>query len=113
MQEKERMTSLVTVLESVKKEGYVTDFRVTENGVLSVMNGNETFMPAEVRIVNFYRFEHDTNPGDMAILYVLETKTGLKGTISDAYGTYSDSVTQNFMKQLEDLGKNLDKHTGN
>jgi hypothetical protein len=112
MQEKERMTSMVKVLENVKKDGYVTDFRVTDGGVLCVLDNSQTFVPAEVKIVDFYRFEHDTNPGDMAILYVLETFNGLKGTISDAYGTYSDSLTETFMKQVEDLRKNLDKHWG-
>ncbi|MFC5272289.1 hypothetical protein [Adhaeribacter terreus] len=111
MQEKERMTSMVNVLESVKANGYVVDFRVTEQGELRALDHSETFLPADVQIVDFYRFEHDTNPGDMAILYVLETSNGLKGTISDAYGTYSDSITEDFMKQVEDLGKNLDKHT--
>jgi hypothetical protein len=111
MQEKERMTPMISVLENVRKEGYTVDF-IIQDGQLTVMNGKEAFSPEQVKIVNFYRFEHDTHPGDMAILYLLETNTGLKGTISDAYGVYSDSKTEDFMKQLEDLGKNLDKHTG-
>lgn len=45
----------------------------------------------------------------MAILYVLETRSGAKGTISDAYGPYADESLENFMKQVKDLGKNLDK----
>src|SRR5690349_11288959 len=99
MQEKERMTPMVKVLENVRNDGFVTDFRVTENGRLCVLDDSQTFAPDEVKIVDFYRFEHDTNPGDMAILYVLETINGLKGTISDAYGTYSDSQIESFMKQ--------------
>ena len=112
MQEKERMLPMVEVLAIVRKNGYTTDFMVTEDNRLTVLSGQESFSPDQVQIVDFYRFEHDTNPGDMAILYVLETINGLKGTLSDAYGTYSDSETENFMKQVEDLGKNLDKHWG-
>ena len=111
MQEKERMLPMVEVLAIVRKNGYTTDFMVTEDNRLTVLSGQESFSPDQVQIVDFYRFEHDTNPGDMAILYVLETASGLKGTISDAYGTYSDERTERFMRQIEDLGKNIDKHT--
>ncbi|WP_162053181.1 hypothetical protein [Pontibacter pamirensis] len=108
MQNKVELTSLVSVLAQVKKEGYKLDFRVTEDGMLSTMDSKQQFRPDEVRIVNFYRFEGESNPDDMAILYVVDTTSGAKGTISDAYGLYSDEATETFMKQVQDLGKNLD-----
>ena len=111
MQERARMTPMVDIIEKVKKEGYAEDFMVMEEGVLCTLDRTASFSPDQIRIVDFYRFEHDTHPDDMAILYVIETVTGLKGTLSDAYGTYHDSRTENFMRQVEDLGKNVDKHT--
>lgn len=45
----------------------------------------------------------------MSILYALETNDGVKGTISSAYGVYGDSDALEFLKQVEDLGKNLMK----
>jgi hypothetical protein len=45
----------------------------------------------------------------MSILYAIETNDGVKGTISNSYGTYADSKVDAFLKQVEDLGKNLDK----
>ncbi len=99
---------MVTVLNRVRKDGFTTDFRVTEDGLCALAT-NETFKPEQLQIVNFYRFEGETNPDDMAILYVVETNTGLKGTISDAYGLYSDETIESFMKQVQDLGKNLDR----
>ena len=108
MENKVELTPMITVLNQLRKEGYKVDFRVTEEGKLCTMNDKQQFGPDEVRIVNFYRFEGETNPGDMAILYVLETTSGAKGTISDAYGPYSDETTETFMKQVLDLGKDLD-----
>lgn len=108
MQNKVELSSLVSVLAQLRKEGYKLDFMVTEDGKLSTMDGKQLFSPDEVRIVNFYRFEGESNPDDMAILYVLETTSGAKGTISDSYGTYSDETIETFMKQLQDMGKNLD-----
>ncbi|MEJ8756943.1 hypothetical protein WG947_08055 [Pontibacter sp. H259] len=108
MQDKEELTTLVRVLESVRKEGYKIDFTLGDDGLLHTMDSQLKFSPEQLKIVNFYRFEGESNPDDMAILYVLETSTGEKGTISDAYGTYSDVAVEAFMKQVPDLGKNLD-----
>lgn len=108
MEDKEEMTPMVTVLAQLRNEGYTVDFKVTDNLKLSSMDDKQQFAPEEVQIVNFYRFEGESHPDDMAILYVVETSSGAKGTISDAYGPYSDETVENFMKQVKDLGKNLD-----
>ncbi|WP_276497016.1 hypothetical protein [Pontibacter litorisediminis] len=109
MEDKEELTPMVSVLAQLRKEEYQEDFRVTKEGLLCTLDGKQQFRPEQVQIVNFYRFEGESNPGDMAILYVLETDSGLKGTVSDAYGPYSDETVETFMKQVRDLGKNLDK----
>lgn len=109
MEDKVELTSLVSVLNKVHKDGYKVDFKVTEDGRLATMDDKENFGPEQVRIVDFYRFEGETNPGDMAVLYVLETSTGLKGSITNSYGPYAEETIDTFMKQVEDLGMNLDK----
>lgn len=105
------MVPLVEVLANVRKRGYTLDFMVSDDGVFRETVSQQNYLPEQVKIVDFYRFEHDTNPGDMAILYVVETADGGKGTLSDAYGTYSDTKTENFMRMVEDLGKNVDRHS--
>lgn len=109
MEDKVELTSMVYILSKLRKEGFKHDFRVTEDGLLSTLDNKLTFTPDKVQIVNFYRFEGESNPDDMSILYVLETITGEKGTITDAYGPYSDEITEDFMRQVQDLGKNIDK----
>ncbi|WP_242917720.1 hypothetical protein [Pontibacter liquoris] len=109
MEDKQELTALVTVLSQLRQEGYTEDFTVSDDGFLCTIEGDGRFTPEQVQIVNFYRFEGESNPDDMAILYVVETADGRKGTISDAFGTYSDETVSNFMKQVEDLGKDLDK----
>ncbi|MBB6611824.1 hypothetical protein H7F15_12305 [Pontibacter sp. Tf4] len=108
MQDKEQLKTLINVLAHVRKEGYTTDFMVGDDGLMHTMDSKLKFGPDQLKIVNFYRFEGESNPDDMAILYVLETNTGEKGTISDAYGPYSDSQVEAFMRQVPDMGKNLD-----
>lgn len=99
---------MTSVLADLRKKGYQLDFRVNEEGDLTTMDGKQRFTPDQVSIVNFYRFEGETNPDDMAILYVLETDSGARGTISDAFGPYSDDAIENFLKKVRDLGKDID-----
>ena len=108
MQDKEEERSLVNVERRLNKDGFTADFKVTE-GRLCVMGTGKEYSPEEVQIVDFYRFEGESDPDDMSILYALATNDGVRGTISNSYGTYADAKVDEFMKQVEDLGKNLDK----
>jgi hypothetical protein len=112
MQDKEEERSLINVEKKLTADGFVTDFRVAD-GRLQIIgddaNNPRSYSPEEVSIVDFYRFEGESNPDDMSILYALECNDGTRGTISNAYGTYGDDGVDEFLKKVEDLGKNLDK----
>ncbi|WP_201977619.1 hypothetical protein [Hymenobacter rubidus] len=110
MQDKEEERSLVNVENKLTKDGFTQDFKVT-NGRLHTLdqNSSKSYAPDEVTIVDFYRFEGESDPDDMSILYAIEATDGVRGTISSAYGVYADTDTDDFLKQVEDLGKNLDK----
>jgi len=57
---------------------------VTQEGLFSYTR-EKNYRPEEICIINFYRFEGQSDPADNAILYVIETNDGSKGTIIDAY----------------------------
>jgi hypothetical protein len=110
MQDKEEERSLVNVERQLNKDGFTADFRVAGGRLYPLGDDRSAgFAPGEVTIVDFYRFEGESNPDDMSILYAIETAGGIKGTISSAYGTYADPEVDEFLKTVEDLGKNLDK----
>ena len=109
MQDKEEERSLVNVENKLSKDGFTENFTVTDGRLHTFDNAQRTYGPEEVTIVDFYRFEGESNPDDMSILYALACKDGVKGTISSAYGTYAESDTLEFFTKVEDLGKNLDK----
>ena len=50
---------------------------------------NKSYQPDELVIVNTYRFEGESDPGDMTILYAIEAEDGSKGLCMDAYGSDS------------------------
>jgi hypothetical protein len=111
MQDKEEERSLINVEHKLTKDGFTQDFKVTDGRLHTLgTESSKSYAPADVTIVDFYRFEGESDPDDMSILYALETADGVKGTVSSAYGTYADSDTLDFLKQVEDLGKNLVKH---
>ncbi|MBO2008296.1 hypothetical protein [Hymenobacter negativus] len=110
MQDKEEERSLVNVENKLNKDGFTQDFNVVDGRLQTIGNdSNKSYAPDEVTIVDFYRFEGESDPDDMSILYAIEANDGVKGTISSAYGVYADSDTLEFLTKVEDLGKNLTK----
>jgi hypothetical protein len=65
----------------------------------------EKYLPEEVHIVDFFRFEGESDPADNSILYAIETNDGTKGTLIDAFGPYADAGVTKFMKEVEDITK--------
>ena len=65
----------------------------------------EMFTPEQVKIINFFRFEGMSDPEDNSILYAIETDSGLKGTLVDAYGAKSDPEVDEFIKAVENISK--------
>ena len=94
------MTDLEKVQTKLEKHGYTEQFRV-EKGKLVGITSKKSYKPKDVKAANFYRFEGISDPDDMSILYAIETCDGSKGTLTDAYGRYSDQDTGAFMKQVE------------
>ncbi|UYZ62305.1 hypothetical protein [Hymenobacter weizhouensis] len=110
MQDKEEERSLVNVENKLTKDGFTADFRVADGRLYPLGDDrHQGYTPEEVTIVDFYRFEGESNPDDMSILYAIEAADGTKGTISAPYGVYADEQIDEFLKRVEDLGKNLMK----
>jgi hypothetical protein len=103
------MKSLATCLQRVVTEGYSEDFKITEKGLESQQK-NSSYKPEQIQIVNFFRFEGESDPDDNAILYVIETNDGTKGTLIDAYGIYNDPKVSRFMKDVETIQKKVVKN---
>jgi hypothetical protein len=103
----EEMKTLASCLNKITKDGYLENFKVTENGLQS-LETEKIYKPEQIHIVNFFRFEGASDPSDSAILYVIETDDGAKGSLTDAYGMYADPNIDKFIKEVENISK---KHT--
>ncbi len=93
--------TLSQTMNDLRKEGYVEDFNLQQN-CLECRNGQFRVFADEFKIDKFYRFEGDSNPSDAAILYAISSdKHQLKGVLVNAYGIYSEPVTDEMLKKLE------------
>jgi len=105
------MNTLTGVSNKMMKQGYTDTLKVTNQGLYSTQK-DTTYPPADIRIINFYRFEGQSDPGDNSILYVIETADGVKGILVDAYGAYADEKVNKFIKEVEEINKKTsEKHS--
>jgi hypothetical protein len=88
------ITSLHSCLNRVVGEGYSDNFKSKGRGIQS-RKTSLVYMPEEFRIVNYFRFEGNTNPADNVIMYVIETGDGLKGTMVTSYNSTNEQVIIN------------------
>jgi hypothetical protein len=98
------MKTLASCLNKIVKDGYEENFKVTDDGLQSLETG-KIYKPDQVHIVNFFRFEGASDPSDSAILYVIESSDGAKGSLTDAYGMYADAEIDKFIKEVENISK--------
>jgi hypothetical protein len=98
------MNSYVTLsgtMNDLRKEGYVEDFNLQQN-CLECRDGQFKVFADEFKIDKYYRFEGQSNPSDQAILYAISSDYHqLKGVLVNAYGIYSEAVTDEMLQKLE------------
>ena len=95
-----RKISYDTVSEAVnglKQRGFSIDFNLEENQI--VCNEGK-FNPEDFEIVEVHRFEGDSDPGDEAVVYGIESKNGLKGVLVSGYGISADPMSAELAKKL-------------
>jgi hypothetical protein len=102
------LKTLVSCLNVLSRDGFTDDYKMTERGLKSLKR-ERVYAPEEVKVLNFYRFEGNSDPADNSILYAIETSDGGRGTLVDAYGPYADSKISSFMHQVEEIKKKTEK----
>ena len=98
------MNTLGGCINKVVTDGYKECFKVTSRGLYSTSR-SRYYRPEQVQVIDSYRFEGQIDPHNNAIIYMVETSDGLKGTLIDAYGTYPDAGISQFVAQVEQIRK--------
>lgn len=100
------LKSLASVTNKLVLDGYTDDFKISDKGLRSLKT-DKFYQPEDLNVINFFRFEGQSDPNDNSILYVIETNDGIKGTLVDAYGPYADRKLSEFMQQVENFQKKV------
>jgi hypothetical protein len=96
------METLAGAIDDLGRRGFTAHLLVSGDR-LRVAASRTSFRPADVVIREHHRFEGVSDPDDMAILYAIEAKDGVRGTLVDAYGVYADPTISAFMDAVRDL----------
>lgn len=88
--------TLAGVMEELTRRGFGEHFTVAAGRLRAVATG-QTFPASQVTVCEYHRFEGVSDPDDMSILYAIETRSGIRGTLADAFGVYADPLVGAFM----------------
>lgn len=89
--------TLADAVTDLRKRGFTVDFNLEENCLVC---HEDKFHPQDFEITEVYRFEGDTDPADQSVVYAIESKTGLKGILVNAYGLYADAMSNEIIQKL-------------
>ncbi|WP_307452504.1 MULTISPECIES: hypothetical protein [Chryseobacterium] len=87
----------------ISQRGIKREFRMNEEGVMTLENSGRSYQPTDLCILKTYRFEGDSNPDDNVALYVVKDTEGNLGMIIDSYGAESNYPGDEFDKFLREI----------
>ena len=89
--------TVTEAIKGLKTRGFTVDFNLHENCLVCHA---EKFDPKDFEIVEVYRFEGNSDPSDEAVVYGIESITGMKGVLVNGYGISADSLSSDMAKKL-------------
>jgi hypothetical protein len=87
------------------EEGFTEHFAVRDDQLVALESGAR-FDASDVVIRRVERFEGASDPDDMSVVYAIETRSGLRGTLTDAFGVYSNPAVSDFVSRAESRVEN-------
>ena len=91
--------TLADTMDELARRGFTEHF-ILANGKLRADESGKVFAADEVMVSEYHRFEGASDPDDMAILYAIQTQSGLRGTLADAFGVYADPGVGAFIRKV-------------
>ncbi len=90
--------TVTQALADLKARGYTDEFDYKDDYFCD--SKGVKLNPQELKITEVYRFEGASDPEDSSVVYAIESASGLKGLILDAYGMYADEKKSAFINSL-------------
>lgn len=96
-----RQGSMLELLQELKQIGYSNSFEFRK-GVFRCIESEKEYAPTTLSTEAIYRFEGDSNPSDMSVVYVLRASDGTGGVFVDAFGPNGDMKAAEFLNRVPD-----------
>jgi hypothetical protein len=84
-------------INDLSRKGYSIDFNLPEN-IEKFENGE--FNADDFEVTGVYRYEGESDPGDEAIVYAIESKNGVKGVLVSGFGISSNKSARTVIDKL-------------
>jgi len=97
MEQKFHYATVTDAITQLRKQGFMLDFNLEKN---RLKVGEHEYTADEFEIVDLYRYEGASDPGDEATVYALASKSGIKGILVSGYGPSADEAAEETLKQL-------------
>ena len=91
--------TLACAMDRLARSGFSEHFGVRGGALLSFDSGRR-FSAHQVVVREYHRFEGVSDPDDMVIVYGIEAEGGVRGTLVDAFGAYSDPAVSAFLAEV-------------
>jgi len=88
--------TVTEALEDLARRGFTANFEYLD-GAFTVVDSGRTFRAEELTIVEHHRFEGISDPDDMAVVYALISRAGVRGVVVDAFGVYANPKLGEFL----------------
>lgn len=89
--------TLSEAVNDLRKRGFIVDFNLQENCLVC---HNDKFNIEDFEVAEVYRFEGNTDPADEAIVFGIESKTGVKGVLVSGYGVSAEGMSAEMARKL-------------
>ena len=97
-----RYTTVAHAVKALKQRGFTAEFKLNaETQRMRNLESGKSYPPKGMEIVEYHRFEGMSNPGDMSIVFAVETADGSKGIIISSYGMYADMELVEFIDKVK------------
>jgi hypothetical protein len=83
----------------LKERGFVKNFELKNENRL--ITSDKEYAPDEIKVEEHHRFEGQTNPADMSIIYALKASDGAKGIIIDSFNSDASEQLSTFLQQSD------------
>ena len=97
------MTPLAEVLDRITQKGYGQEFNISEEGAY-LYEDRKIYQPSDLTIIKVYRFDEESDPAAMSVIYLIRTNDQQIGFAMNAYGPYSEQNNpyyDDFIKEVE------------